>query len=258
MLIFILFFALVIFLAWYNSPTQKGKRGELRVSAILSQLPAEYTVLNDVVFPTDRGTTQVDHVVISKYGVFAIETKNYIGEIYGDDERKEWTQMIVNNVTFRKNPWKTYTYVTKNRFYNPVKQAYGHVYRIKELLKEYPHLPIIPVVVFAGRADISKVNSRNHVIYEEQIPSLIGSYRASYLNDSDVITVLDILQGKNVRQVVDDRTHVRNIQKAKQEVQNTIQSGICPKCGGQLIRRNGRYGSFLGCSNYPNCKFTAK
>lgn len=32
----------------------------------------------------------------------------------------------------------------------------------------------------------------------------------------------------------------------------------CPKCGGDLVKRNGKYGSFLGCANYPKCNFTEK
>ena len=32
----------------------------------------------------------------------------------------------------------------------------------------------------------------------------------------------------------------------------------CPKCGGQLIHRNGKYGIFIGCSNYPKCKYIRK
>ena len=30
----------------------------------------------------------------------------------------------------------------------------------------------------------------------------------------------------------------------------------CPRCGNKLIVRNGKYGDFLGCSNYPDCKYT--
>lgn len=37
---------------------------------------------------------------------------------------------------------------------------------------------------------------------------------------------------------------------------NLIDNHICPKCGGQLVERKGRYGKFWGCSNYPRCKFT--
>ena len=80
--------SLAIYLAWYNSPSQKGKRREQYVVKILEQLPSDYIVLNDLVFPTDKGITQVDHIVLSKFGVFAIETKNYTGEIYGDDDLK--------------------------------------------------------------------------------------------------------------------------------------------------------------------------
>lgn len=31
---------------------------------------------------------------------------------------------------------------------------------------------------------------------------------------------------------------------------------VCPKCGGNLVEKTGRYGNFFGCSNYPKCKFT--
>lgn len=257
-LIFILFIALAIYLAWYNSARQKGKRGEMRVFSILSQLPDEYTILNDLVFRTEKGTTQIDHVVVSKYGVFAIETKNYRGEIYGDDNRQEWTQLIVTEVTYAKKWWKTYNYVTKNRFYNPVKQSLGHAFRIKELLSAFPHVKIVSIVVFAGDAILSNVDSRHHVVYEENLLDVIGRYRTIYLTDDDVLNVISILEKNNIREFVDDRQHVKNIREAAREVNATINAGICPKCGGRLVERRGKYGSFYGCSNYPKCKFTTQ
>lgn len=30
----------------------------------------------------------------------------------------------------------------------------------------------------------------------------------------------------------------------------------CPRCGGELLKRNGRFGPFFGCSNYPACRYT--
>lgn len=30
----------------------------------------------------------------------------------------------------------------------------------------------------------------------------------------------------------------------------------CPKCGSELVERSGKFGKFVGCSNYPNCKYT--
>ncbi len=32
--------------------------------------------------------------------------------------------------------------------------------------------------------------------------------------------------------------------------------GKCPKCGKDLLKRSGRYGEFVGCSGFPNCRFT--
>ena len=31
----------------------------------------------------------------------------------------------------------------------------------------------------------------------------------------------------------------------------------CPSCECVLVRRHGQYGEFVGCSNFPNCTYTA-
>ena len=53
---------------------------------------------------------------------------------------------------------------------------------------------------------------------------------------------------------ISNSEHIKNINDTKQEINN----GICPRCKGKLILREGKYGQFYGCSNYPNCKFTIK
>jgi len=45
-----------------------------------------------------------------------------------------------------------------------------------------------------------------------------------------------------------------NIQVLEKEDQITEKK--CPKCGNPLIKRIGRFGSFLACSSYPKCKYT--
>jgi hypothetical protein len=241
---------------WYSSPKYKGKEGENRVHNILMQLPDDYVILDDIVLQTNRGTTQIDHIVVSKYGVFAIETKNYRGEIYGDDNRKEWTQMIITDVTYTKKWWKTYTYVTKNHFYNPVKQSLAHSIAIKSLLSEWSVLKVVPIIVFTGSAVLKDVTSNYHVVYDFNLLETILSFRTIYLSDNDVHRVVDILLHNNIREFVDDRSHVNNIYASKSEDKNKVALGICPQCGGNLVMRTGKYGTFYGCSNYPKCKFT--
>lgn len=206
----------------------------------------------------ERDNTNWSHCHF-KIWCFCHRNKNYRGEIYGDDNRQEWTQIIATDVTFTRKWWKTYTYVTKNQFYNPVKQSQGHSFKIKELLQNlYPYLKIIPIVVFVGDAVLKNVTSKSHVIYEKDLLSTINNYKVIYLNDKDVQVVHDILTGNNVRELVNNRQHVKNLQATEKEVKDTIESGICPKCGGQLIKHNGKYGTFYGCSNYPKCKFSTK
>ena len=61
---------------------------------------------------------------------------------------------------------------------------------------------------------------------------------------------------ESYRLVLEDKRkeHVENINANKEEYGNDI----CPKCGGKLVGRNGKYSNFIGCSNYPKCKYTRK
>lgn len=61
------------------SPKRVGLSGEGRVARRLERLPRDiYRVVNDVMLPTiDGNTTQVDHVVVSRYGIFVIEPASH-------------------------------------------------------------------------------------------------------------------------------------------------------------------------------------
>ncbi len=255
--VIIFFTACLIIYKWYlNSSHHKGKVGESRVHDILMHLSDDYTILDNVVLFTTNGTTQIDHIVVSKYGVFTIETKNYRGEIYGRDNQEEWTQIIVTNVRYRRKPFKVYTYVTKNKMYNPVKQSIGHSYVIKDKLKVWKHLPVVPIVCFIGDADISNVQSNHHVVDSRYLLSIFDNYKTTYLRDEEVKEIAKLLSDYNMRSEVSMKSHINNIATSKKIKSDCIKAGICPKCGGTLIERRGKYGDFLGCSNYPKCKFT--
>jgi DNA topoisomerase-1 len=47
----------------------------------------------------------------------------------------------------------------------------------------------------------------------------------------------------------EDRKEIENAEKVEK---------TCPKCGGKLIIKKGIYGAFLGCENYPKCRYTEK
>ena len=124
--------------------------GERRVASRLKRLPEDrYKVINNLLITNGQYTSQIDHVVVSVYGVFVIETKTYKGWIYGGEESEYWTQNIYGN---------------KYKLRNPIHQNYGHIKALKNVLKDYPPLPYVSIVAFSRRARIW-VSSNTPVIY---------------------------------------------------------------------------------------------
>lgn len=49
---------------------------------------------------------------------------------------------------------------------------------------------------------------------------------------------------------------IKNIEITTIKKNKKYDRNICPKCGNRLKLKNGKYGEFIGCSNYPYCKYT--
>ncbi|MEO5716393.1 MAG: nuclease-related domain-containing protein [Luteolibacter sp.] len=114
---------LAVLQGYLESPATKGRRGERRViMGVLGKLdPLLYQHFNDLYLPhpDGHGTTQIDHVVVSPFGIFVIETKNYTGWIFGSEKQSQWTQQI---------------YRRKSRFQNPLHQNHLHVRALSAFL----------------------------------------------------------------------------------------------------------------------------
>lgn len=116
----------------------KGSMGELAVNHLaLHRLGDGYRVYKDLYLPRpdSNGTTQVDHIVVSIYGIFVIETKNYTGWIFGSEQSKYWTQCLKGGAKFR--------------FQNPLHQNKLHVNALKKVLG-LPAASFHSIVYFIG------------------------------------------------------------------------------------------------------------
>jgi len=224
-----------------NHPKVRGIIGEKRVRRQLDRLPKEhYSVLNDVMLKAKKGTSQIDHVVLSPHGIFVIETKNYKGWIYGDEDSEFWTQTI---------------YRSKTKFRNPIKQNWGHIYALREVLSEYQHISYYPVIVFAGKARLMNVNAKTDVIYPHQIVDTITSHNGPrQLSSGDMEKIFNTLRESSIKDKELKNQHIKRIRwnvKIREMKEKVL---ICPKCGGRLIKRHGRYGEFYSCENFPKCR----
>ena len=144
-------------------PFIKGKVGEFAVAlhVKLYLKDVQYILLNDCTLPDEQsGTTQIDHILLSPYGIFIIETKNYKGWIFGSERQKLWTQKI-----FKKS----------YKFQNPLHQNYKHQKVLEQVLAdiitpEYLHSIVVfmpdcefktdmPINVFRGAAWVDYVKN---------------------------------------------------------------------------------------------------
>lgn len=115
-------------------------RGEARVSRELRAAfsSPDYHLLNHVTVHLTDGTTQIDHILVSRFGIFVIETKDYTGWIFASANQRTWMQVI---------------YKQKFRFQNPLLQNYRHVCAVREVLDFLPPDSIRSAVVFTGDAE---------------------------------------------------------------------------------------------------------
>ena len=86
--VFVVLFFIVALIVDKNRTKILGFAGEFWVRRELNKLPQEYLYLSDVMLEIDGKTTQIDHIVFSKYGIFVIETKQRNTYITGNEHDK--------------------------------------------------------------------------------------------------------------------------------------------------------------------------
>jgi Nuclease-related domain len=113
--------------------------GEMLLSSSIQEHFAspEYHLMNHITLPFNGGTTQIDHILVSRFGIFVIETKHYTGWIFASASHRTWTQVL-----FKR----------KFKFQNPLLQNVRHVLAVRHVLDYLSPDTIKPIVVFTGDA----------------------------------------------------------------------------------------------------------
>lgn len=222
--------------------TPKGEVGERKVASILSALPPDkYQILNDITIRNYNSTTQIDHIVVSIYGVFVIETKYYKGWIFGTQDSQYWTQNL---------------YGYKYKLYNPILQNNTHILSLKKVVPDLSNVPIFSIVAFSHQARLDDRISGNYVIFWHELVSTITRRTEVSLTPEQMYFICDKIQSIRLDPATAKSKHITNVAISKLQSEMKIESGHCPRCGAPLLLKNGRYGKFYGCSNYPKCRFT--
>jgi len=177
--------------------------GEKTISRKLySPDSVQYKSLNNLVLPSKGNTnvTQIDHVVISNYGIFVVETKAYKGWIFGNANQEYWTQVI---------------FKYKKRFYSPLRQNFAHIKAIEGLLgPSRLKTPIISLVAFPY-ADKLKISGTDSVGYACDVVKKIESYKSIIYSDTERDEIFNLLSGANIVDKEVNEQHYREIRELK-------------------------------------------
>ena len=224
-----------------KTPWFKGYFGELlvRLAAKLLLDSNEYRVIHNVTIKTPDGTTQIDHLFVSRFGVFVVETKNYSGWIFGDENQASWTQKI---------------FKTTHKFQNPLRQNYKHIKALEALTGLSSDI-FHSVIVFVGGSTF-KTPMPPNVTYSGAYISYIKSKTDFILSEAEVEEVYSAIStGRLSPSFATNREHEKNVQKRL----DPDAPRLCPKCGADMIQRTVKSGEkagnkFWGCSAFPKCR----
>lgn len=185
--------------AFFKSPLFKGWFGERVVQGRLDNHldKSLYRPYHDLIIPFNGTSTQIDHIYVSPYGIFVVETKNYSGWIFGSERQAKWTQVV---------------YKKKNPFQNPLRQNDVHIKALSELLG-LPEQKFHSLIVFLGGCEF-KTEMPPNVCYPRQAQTYIESFQTALLSRQELDRVYAALGNKKYSANRESRkAHIRDIKK---------------------------------------------
>lgn len=244
---------IIFIIAISLSSPPKGNVGENRVSykaKSFTRKNIESESFDNVILKTPDGTTQIDHIIISIYGIFVIETKDYKGWIFGDEHQKKWTQSLIGPRKFSIFGRRHSS--IKYKFQNPLHQNYKHMKAVQNFLNVNMN-KIFSIIVFTGDCEF-KSKMPDNVIELHELPSYLNSYKEQIISIETVEKLSKKMTNYLLNSEIDEADHIEN-------VINNRDTPICPKCGKEMVLRTAKKGKsagsqFWGCRNFPSCKIT--
>ncbi|MBR5077181.1 MAG: NERD domain-containing protein [Victivallales bacterium] len=215
--LFIFIVACIRFFGFYNIINFfKGFCGERKTQKAIDQTNKSIEILNKIKEgaekpqepPKDRislknilipdefgGTTQIDHILLTLYGIFVIETKNLSGWIFGSQYDEFWTI---------KNFHKT------DKMQNPFRQNYKHIKCLSSLLN-IEECYFINVVMIHGECEIKTMNKMPFELATNtnDLNKIIFSRKAKVFNEDDLKDIHQMILEKMIPQTAENiRKHI--------------------------------------------------
>ena len=177
-----------------------GDVGELTLSSVLGSLPDYYHVMDDILLQTKKGSTQLDHVIVSPFGIFVIETKNHKGMIFGDCFGQVWTQVLPGRGRFK--------------MYSPVKQNQGHIQHLS-MQSKIPMQFMQGVIVFTNQ-DANLINVDCPFCFNvDQLYNYISQFQNVIFNHKQIEQIIRRFDKIDTNSYMNRKKHINYVNSMK-------------------------------------------
>ncbi|WGV99107.1 nuclease-related domain-containing protein [Vibrio sp. YMD68] len=201
----ILFAALIIGGVYTSTNKFKGKQGEAKVNKKLSKLckNTDSQFLSNVTIHYKNRTAQIDHILITKAGVFVIETKNFGGTISAKLDEMQWVQHLGE---------------TTNRFYSPTWQNETHIAALDRLLN-LDNALFVNTVVFTRTKEPLSWDTGDPLLIVTRLQELekkLAAYEGEWFSSVEINKIKEIIESERLpvgRET--DKYHLQNINRDK-------------------------------------------
>ena len=207
-------FAIARYIYKKNEAKIKGWRGEVKLARKLKKMdiPGNKKVMRDSLFPAEWGSSQVDAIAVTRYGIIVCEMKNYDAKIYGDVKDGKW-EVLYGHID-KNNEWVP---DERKTLPNPVRQNNTHVSALRSILsKDFPNIPYYPLSVFSNKAKLYVQNSRNKVCKLNDVNKVVNRLLGpEILSDVQVDQIAAILDQNMLKSRKDKHAHVARVELNK-------------------------------------------
>jgi hypothetical protein len=232
--------------ALFKSALFKGVIGEamIHMAARLFLNKHDYHLIKHVTILAGGGSIRIDHIIVSRFGLFVVEIKNMKGLVFGSEDQKTWT--------LRR-------FKSARTFQNPLHQIYKHTKTMEDVFGLEPG-KMFSIVVFVGECAFATPMPDN-VIYGGRYIRYIKSKTEVLLTDTEMQQIIQQIADGHLEPSLKNHLrhaqHVRETMAAKYEP-DVSAAKLCPECGSTMVLLTVEIGpepgsQFWGCSTFPKC-----
>lgn len=267
-----------------NNPKLKaGIEAEIQMAFYLKRSFGkndDYFIINDLRITHEGDVAQIDHLIITQYGLFIVESKSVYGKITVN-KNKEWARTYNKTLNGMASPVlqaEAQGKVLKSLLEAHAEQLLGKLIGLQKRFGSCPCLIYVAISdtgVIERKSEVAELFKADQITQEIELKvkilrknsGLLGALNTSEpawsMKAEEAIRVAEFLITQHTPLIKNNTSSViTEIAKPPINADMIIsidsykENDTCPKCkNGSLVKRKAKT-EFLGCSNYPKCRFT--